>query len=346
MAETLTDVRAGLYLGTRQGIFLLELGDGEANVLPHALHGVAVTALLADAKGNLLLAGTLDSGLLAAQGATAGQAEGGPAFAPVKGLEKGEVRALVVAGGALAAAVAPASIFHGALAGPLAVASGIDPLARARQRTAAGATAPEPARLTCLVARGDALLAGGEPALVARSDDRGQTFHDLTGNLDDGVLCLQLGPGKRLLAGGRQGLWQAEESGAGGMRWLQVFRAPEHPAVTAIAWHERRPEALVLGSARKLDLARPGQPSGAEAWLHASADGGRSFRKATVPGLPVIRGVVRCLAVAPKDPLRVFAGTSSGEVLESRDGGFTFCLAAATLPGVLAMVPGEALASP
>jgi photosystem II stability/assembly factor-like uncharacterized protein len=56
-----------------------------------------------------------------------------------------------------------------------------------------------------------------------------------------------------------------------------------------------------------------------------------------------VRGRVSAVRFAPKEPARVFAGTAAGEIFESKDGGKTFRLAAATIPGVLDLAVGPAL---
>jgi photosystem II stability/assembly factor-like uncharacterized protein len=155
-------------------------------------------------------------------------------------------------------------------------------------------------------------------------------------------LTLAFAPGsdENLLAGTTSGLYATPKLGSSS--WRQMYAPTGRQAVTAIAIDPGNVDHIVIGASRALHLAKPGIPVGADGALYRSDDGGKTFVEAAVGKLRVLRGMIASIVFVPNDTSRVFVGTTAGEIFESRDGGASFRVTAATLPGVHRLAPGPA----
>jgi photosystem II stability/assembly factor-like uncharacterized protein len=317
------ELEAGLYAASRQGVLVLECGPGETGIYTFALNGVPCTRLAADAKGVLLAVGTSADGLRVTP-------DGGRTWHAPGDLAEGEVRALAARDRLLFAVRAPGEVLRSDDGGRRFLPVATLPLAGSEARVSASLLRP------------DGLLVAAAGAGLFLLPESGGSLRDVTGELPRSPLCLAAGAEGALLVGTAKGLYVSERPATG--PWLPRPVSGERRVVTAVACHPAGSDVAVLGAARRFDIARPAIPEGADAWLLRSEDGGSTWVEAECRAMPVVRGAFTAVVFAPREPDRVFAGTTSGEVFESRDGGVTFDLAAATLPGVLDLVAGPALA--
>jgi len=333
MAEIEDHTRADLYLATRRGVYAAQLGDDETQVFPFALWGMATTCLLSDEHGVLLAAGTRD------QGVQARSAEG--AYRRTSGIAGAEITALTrePRSGAAYAGTEPAAL-HRASEGDLAWIEA--PSFRGPWAAAWLAQATRPARVSALCGLEGALYVSVYTGGVLRSSDGGRTFEPVSDGLPASVRALA---GDRsapqvIYAGTDAGLYRSEKSGYG---WTRLALDPRRESITAIALCPGRPDLVLAGGAHAAVLAKPGTPAGADAVVYRSEDGGKHFVALSPERLPLVRGIFTGFVFDHKRPERIYAGASSGELFASIDGGRSWRLLAATIPGVLALAAGPSL---
>ena len=209
-------------------------------------------------------------------------------------------------------------------------------------RAAWSSPGSEPAPYVSSVLASDGrIVVGVNRGGVLISADGGRSFRDVTGDVAPGVLALA-SAGPSLLVATADGLFAGD---AAGNSFSLLFRPPQREAVTAVATAPSHPLRLILGASRAVSLAKPGVPAGCDSRIYRSVNAGASFTEIGRELLPVVRGYFTSFVFAPRDPDRLFAGTSSGEIFESRDGGVSFHLIVSTLPSVLSLSLGPAFFS-
>lgn len=329
-----------LYVASREGLLGIRCDRGEAQVLPWGLYGQSLCAAHADEKGVLIAVSGRD-------GATWSTRDAGETYLPSK-VPPGVVRLLTGEGGVLYAGLSPAAVAKSSDGGrSFAALTGFDgPWSEAWQESGsrqpgAKETRDEKAsRVTAIVVRGSRVVAAVLNGGILVSETGGEAFRRASSGLPDGVLSLAAMSGdEEFLAGTVAGLFHIAKLGT--TSWREIYVPLERRAVTAVAVDPRDPKRMVCGASRALHFAKPGEPSGADAAIFWSHDGGDSFAPSSIRRLRVLRGVVTSIVWLGKDHDRLFVGTSAGEIIESRDAGKTFTLLASTLPGVMAMVAGQ-----
>ena len=331
MAERLDHSRPHLYIGTRRGVFGALLTAGEAEVFPVALWNTPVTSLMVSPSGELRAAATRANGL---------QAGSLRSLTPAQNLEGATLTAVCSAENEAYAGLSPASLYRSQDGSEwVELSSFRGPWT---QDWPSGDDAPW---VSCLLPLQGALFVGIRGGGVVRTADSGRTFELLSDGLDTMVraLAARSETPNVLYAGTEAGLFLSEKGGYG---WTRVDHDPKRQAVTTLALHPTDSQFLMVGSANRLAAAKPAEPAGADAILHRSTDGGRTFEELGARNLPIIRGVFTRILFDPTRPDRLFAGSSSGELFQSDNGGSDWRLIAATLPGVLAVELGPELASP
>ena len=318
-----------LYVASREGLLGIRCDQGEAQVLPWGLYGHNLCSLHADEKGVLLAVSGRDGELWSTN-------DGGETYA--LGQSPGGVtRLLTGEGRVLYAGLSPAGVAKSSDGGRgfSALLGFQGPWSEEWKAQGDDKTA----RVTAIVVRGSRVVAGVLSGGILVSETGGEAFRRASNGLPDGVLALAAMSGdEEFLAGTLEGLYHIAKLGTSA--WGERFVPLERRAVSAVAVDPRDPKRMVCGASRALHFAKPGNPSGADAAIFWSHDGGDSFAPSAISRLRVLRGIVTSIVWLGKDHDRMFVGTSAGEIFESRDAGQTFTLLAASLPGVLAMVAG------
>lgn len=220
-----------------------------------------------------------------------------------------------------------------------------------------------------------ALLAGtSHPEGVYRSDDDGQSWQRVSGELDLDLKVLAVDPlDTTVLYGGAAGgpldstnsLWRSEDSGE---TWHEfLLSLPANPAgqippVTALAMAKDHPEVLYVGTDGQgvyrydLGMDRPGYTLlgdialhnayvtdviiGANEQIYAVTNGGLFVtQNDSWQALKSVPEVPVSLAIAPTDPQTLYAGGPSSGVYRSIDAGQTWVKVGGDWWGV----PGTAL---
>jgi hypothetical protein len=233
-----------------------------------------------------------------------------------------------------------ATVWTVAVAGRDEVYAGVEPAAlwrlgdgKARELTGLRSVAGHddwhspwgPADLSTIVVDGDRLLVGVEIGGVAVSHDRGATWEARNDGLFDDVHVV-LADGPLLYATTGMGCFLSYDEGR---RWVWASDGIEHGYTLGLA---RTDEAILVGAAS-------GPPTLWESGGPEAAIYRASSRSHPLHWELVFDGFVgaverSCLQVGGA---LVVAGTTAGELLISRDGGRTFCVARSDLASVNAV---------
>lgn len=161
---------------------------------------------------------------------------------------------------------------------------------------------------------------------VVRTEDGGRHWENVHGGIHDDVHSLAVNPiePRILYAATRHGCGRSDDYGR---TWRETNRGLTKRYCRAIAVDPRDGRRLFTAGAPTPPGRWHLRPSGAEASLFRSDDGGETWRL-LAGGLPtVLPGYVDAIVLAPADPDRVSFGTADGEVWQSRDRGETWrCL--------------------
>jgi photosystem II stability/assembly factor-like uncharacterized protein len=160
------------------------------------------------------------------------------------------------------------------------------------------------------------LWAGVEIDGLHESDDDGRTWRPLGEGMtsrDIHALVCVPGAGPRLLATTNNDLNASDD---GGRTWqaMHIDRVLPWKYTRALAQLAGRPEVLLLGGGDR--------PPGWEGAIARSADGGRTWVPARLPGRA--NSTVWAFAVHPADGDLVYAASVSGQVYHSEDAGQTW----------------------
>ena len=161
----------------------------------------------------------------------------------------------------------------------------------------------------------EAFWAGVEIDGLRRSRDGGRTWERAGEGLssqDIHGLALVPSPGgpARMLASTNNDLNSSDDGGAT-WRPLGIGRSLPWPYCRGLGQQAGRPEVIFLGNGDG--------PPGTVGGIARSADGGRTWHEADMPGRS--NSTIWNFAVHPSDPDLVYAGSVSGEVYRSADGG-------------------------
>jgi photosystem II stability/assembly factor-like uncharacterized protein len=161
----------------------------------------------------------------------------------------------------------------------------------------------------------DRLWAGVEIDGIHHSEDGGRTWTPVgEGLTSQDIHALALAPagagGTRILATTNRDLNVSED---GGRTWRPGRLEDVLPWAYCRSLAQRcdAPEVVLLGGGDG--------PPGSEGLVALSRDGGRTWARATMPGLA--NSTLWCFAVSPADPRLIYAASVSGQVYRSLDGG-------------------------
>jgi photosystem II stability/assembly factor-like uncharacterized protein len=177
--------------------------------------------------------------------------------------------------------------------------------------------------------RGERLCVGIEEGGVLISRDGGGSFEDKSQGIDEDVHAIQVAPDDPALifamTGG--GLFRSRD---GGHRWEKLDRGIDRWYMIPLLFSAERPNRLLLGAGNSPPPAW--RTRGADAAIYRSEDRGERWELAEGP-FP-LRGMLSAIVADPGRPEHLFAGTTDGVLLQSRDGGGTWKLAVEELPRI------------
>ena len=316
-----------LLVGTETGVVALEEAEGRWRVAWRALEGQAVAALaFRRGQPSHLLAATYSGGVFRSE-------DGGRSWRQVLGRDAWAVG--VAPDGRAYAGLKPAAVARSADGG----ATWEDLTERLRRLPTYDTwDAPFPpytahVRTLAFAPGSPAVVYGGvEVGGVIRSRDGGDTWEEVRNGVHPDVHTLVVAPADpaTLYAATGGGFYRSFDEGAS---WEGAQRGMRHRYTRAVAVHPAEPRTVLTATLK----GPPGSwrgPSGADATLYRSRDGGDTW-EALGGGLPQpMVGGLEALAVDPQRPERVVAGLSTGEVWASADGGDTWQAVATGVGGV------------
>src|SRR5579885_270959 len=160
----------------------------------------------------------------------------------------------------------------------------------------------------------ESVWAGVEIDGLYRSRDGGKTWRPMgTGLSSRDIHGLAFGPGRRVLATTNNDLNLSDD---GGETWRPagIGRSLPWSYCRGIAQPVGRPEVVLLGNGDA--------PTGSAGVIGLSTDGGDTWREARMPGRA--NSTIWNFATHPADPALVYAGSVSGQVFRSTDGGLSW----------------------
>ena len=174
------------------------------------------------------------------------------------------------------------------------------------------------------------MYVGVEEGGVIRSRDRAASFELLNRGIDPDVHCVAADPrdSRLLYAATGGGFYRSENAGSSWRRAATGFtRSYAVPAVV----HPRREGVVYTAAAAGPPPSWSSSRNGADAMLFRSLDHGRTFHPIAAEAGPM-RGMVMRILQSPANSDELFAVTSDGTVIRSRDCGESFVAIATNLP--------------
>lgn len=181
-------------------------------------------------------------------------------------------------------------------------------------------------------ARGKRLYVGIEVGGVLSSRDGGKSFEDVSRGADEDVHGIQVAADDEdlLFAMTGDGLYRSPD---GGKNWKKLGRGLGGWYLVPLAFAGGDPNFPCAGAG---NAPPPWQDRSAEAAIYLSRDGGKTWTGAEGP-FP-LRGMLSAILPDAEDPSRLFAATTDGTLLVSRDGAAHWHIAVRDLPRVEEMV--------
>lgn len=319
-----------LYLGTNDGLRVLHRArDGNGwEIGAQNLDNAPVTAIQSapDGSGDLLCA-------VGVWGMWRCSPDGKKAWERNTGIENRELHALAVSseGGTIYAGSAPPQVYRSTDGGESwerlvsleripSYASWIYPVPPNYANIRQIVTHPTDPRTLYV-----AVEVGG----LFRSRDAGDTWEDLTGDMDKDAHAVALHPERpeRIFVSTPRGPYLSHDDGR---TWSQLWkdRSPTYSA--SIAACPEEPDTIIAGISRGF--------RGGEATIWVSEDGAESWRPAEGDLDSLTDSQIRgALVYSRSSPRMAYAGSLAGDLFESRDGGQTWAAAMTGLPPVRAI---------
>jgi photosystem II stability/assembly factor-like uncharacterized protein len=177
--------------------------------------------------------------------------------------------------------------------------------------------------------RPETLYVAVEVGGLFRSPDGGETWDDLTGDMDKDCHAVALHPDRpeRVLVSTPRGPYVSRDEGR---TWTQLWKGKSPAYSAAIAVCPDEPDTVIAGISRGF--------RGGEARIWVSEDGAETWREAEGDLEPLTPGQLRgTLAYSRSSPGYAYAGSLAGDLFESRDGGRTWRVALRGLPSLRAI---------
>jgi photosystem II stability/assembly factor-like uncharacterized protein len=174
------------------------------------------------------------------------------------------------------------------------------------------------------------MYVGVEEGGVIRSRDGGVSFELLNHGIDPDIHCVAVDPrdSRLLYAATGGGFYRSENAGAS---WRRTAIGLSRSYTVPVAVHPRIDGVVYTAAAAGPPPTWSTSHNGADAMLFRSLDHGRTFHAIADEAGPM-RGMVMRIAQSPANSDELFAVTSDGTVIRSRDCGETFVAIATKLP--------------
>ncbi len=171
---------------------------------------------------------------------------------------------------------------------------------------------------------------GIEEGGVVRSRDRGKSFEPLNHGIHPAVHCVAVDPNdsRRLYATSARGFYRSQD---GGGSWQPAMAGLTRRYTVPLAVHPRIGGLVYTAAAAGTPPTWSSGINGADSLLFRSLDGGESFEPIGAEAGPR-RAMVMKLMAAFADHDELFATTTDGTVMRSRDRGDSFTAIATRLP--------------
>jgi len=165
---------------------------------------------------------------------------------------------------------------------------------------------------------------------VVRSRDRATSFELISRGVDPDVHCIAADPhdSKLLYAATGGGFYRSENAGAA---WRRAAVGLIRSYTVPVAVHPRIDGVVYTAAAAGPPPSWASNHNGADAMLFRSVDHGKTFHAIAAEAGPM-RGMVMRILQSPASPDELFAVTSDGTVIRSRDCGESFVAIASKLP--------------
>jgi photosystem II stability/assembly factor-like uncharacterized protein len=178
----------------------------------------------------------------------------------------------------------------------------------------------------------DTIYAGVEVGGVIASSDRGKTWRDLREGIHLDIHTLVSAPGNEdvLHAATGRGMFRSMDAGES---WEAVNEGLESIYMIPAMIHPSNSQMLFTAASQ----GRPRywrREEGADATIYRSTNGGDSWEPATVGSSERSHGLVMGFAVDAANDATIYAGTSDGEILVSRDTGESWTVLTDGLPSI------------
>jgi hypothetical protein len=314
-----------LYLGTNDGLRVLSrAGDGGWTVETQALDNAPLTALqpAPDGSGDLLCA-------VGVWGMWRCSAEGKEVREQNAGLANKELHALAVSSDSsnVYAGAAPPEVYCSGDGVSWKAISSFTQIPTASQWFYP--VPPNYANIRQIVTHPtepNTLYVGVEVGGLFRSRDGGETWDDLTGDMDPDCHAIALHadrPG-RILVSTPRGPYVSRDHG---QTWTRCWegRTPTYSAGVAVCPTE--PDTAVAGISKGF--------RGVDAAIWVTEDGAETWRKADGDLASLAPSQIRgALVYSRSQPKTAYAGTLAGDLFESRDGGRMWAVSHRGLPPI------------
>ncbi|MBW3623182.1 MAG: hypothetical protein KY468_07195 [Armatimonadetes bacterium] len=173
------------------------------------------------------------------------------------------------------------------------------------------------------------LYVGVEVGGLFRSRDGGETWEDLTGDMDPDCHAIALHPERpeRIVVSTPRGPFLSCDEGR---TWTPLWKDRRPSYSASVAACPAEPDTLVAGISRGF--------RGGECRIYLSEDGAETWREAEGKTESLFPSQIRgALTYARTTPRTAYAGSLAGDLLESRDGGRTWAVAVRGLPPIRAI---------
>jgi photosystem II stability/assembly factor-like uncharacterized protein len=180
----------------------------------------------------------------------------------------------------------------------------------------------------------DTVYAAVEVGGVIASRDGGTTWSERRESLHPDVHGLACAPGDLadvLYAATGMGFFRSRNAG---VSWESACDGLDSLYLRAVGLNPERPQVIFTAAMEGRPRYWRTRPEGACTRIYRSEDAGTTWATAMGDIVEPLRGEVSALAVDPREPETVYAGTMDGIVLMSRDSGDSWNTIAADLPPV------------
>ena len=316
-----------LFVGTKSGIYRFAQDDGAWEARGKALDDALISGITQDAGGPArMLASARHKGVFRSE-------DGGGSWAAV--LEDVDAWSIATApDGTLFAGVEPAGVYRSRTGG-----MDWEELGAIKLLPTYGSWSfpppPHVAHVRTFVFAPDdprTIYAGVEVGGVIGTHDGGETWQELNQGLYPDIhnMAIASEGGDVVYVATGRGFFKSEDAG---VSWDLAVEGLHSIYMRPVVVHPQNPRMLFTSAATG---SPPGwnRPEGAATVLYRSADSGATWEP-IMEGLPsTLYGSVDAIAVDPQESNTVFAGTSEGQVLVSRDLGDSWDTLADGLPVV------------